>query len=108
MAQPVDLVDWPAPVDVTETHVTFDLDGAVDLELFREAAVGNQVIASELSAQVEDLRDEADALVQAGQAQRRVAELRKEILEEERKQHAWEKAGLYLGIVLLIATAGVP
>ena len=103
VAQPVALGAWPAPVSETLTTVTFDLPGAVALLEFQTASEGNYRVAAALADQVTELHAEADHLVAAGRAQRRVADLLKEVIAEERRHHAWEKAGLYAAIVLLIA-----
>jgi len=105
--QPVALPEWPQPTDFTEGTVTFDLAGAHVLEVWRVAALGNTEIAAAHADQVDDLRDAARSLVEAGKAQRKVAELRREILEEERRAHLWEKTGLWAMLVLVIAGAAV-
>lgn len=105
--QPVALPEWPQPIDFTENTVTFDLDGAHRLESWRVAGTGNTEIAAANADQVDDLRDAARSLIAAGKAQRRVAELRREILEEERRAHLYEKVGLWAMLVLVIAGAAV-
>ena len=104
---PVVLPEWPQPVDFTEQTVTFDLAGANVLEVWRVAALGNTEIAAAHADQIDDLRDAARSLVEAGKAQRKVAELRREILEEERRAHTYEKVGLWALVVLVIAGAAV-
>jgi hypothetical protein len=103
----VELVAWPAPVAETETTVTFDLAGAVALRQFQIASEGNYEIASELSAQVGDLKTERDALIEAGKGQRAVSELRREILEEERRSHMIEKVGYWVAMGLLLVGVAV-
>ncbi len=103
--QPLELVDWPAPIEITESTVTFDIAGAATLELYRLAGEGNTVIAGANADQVDDLRDAARHLIAAGMAQRQVADLRLQILEEERRRHAWEKLTMYGGMLLVIIGA---
>jgi hypothetical protein len=105
--QPTALPDWPQPIDFTEGTVTFDLEGAGRLESWRVIALGNTEIAAAHADQVDDLRDAAGSLVEAGKAQRTVADLRLEILEEERRAHTVEKIGLWAMVVLVIAGAAV-
>ena len=103
-AQPVALVDWPAPSEVTDELVSFDLDGATQLLKFQTIAEGNTGIANAHAAQIVELQKALAGMLEAGKAQRRVSDLRLEILQEERRQHAIEKVGLY---VLMLATLGV-
>ena len=94
--------DWPAPVEVSEEYVTFDLAGAVALESYRVAGHGNTAIADELSRQVEQLQIENQHLVVAGRGQRHVTDILKEQIESERRHHAWEKLTLYVGGLLVV------
>jgi len=82
--------------------VTFDLSGARALEAYRVAGAGNTELAEEHAAQIDDLKDAAATLVETGQAQRRVADLRQEILLEERRHHAIEKISLWAGVLLVV------
>jgi len=87
--------------------VTFDLEGARRLETWRVIGSGNTEIAAAHADQVDDLRDAARSLVEAGQAQRTVAEMRREILEEERRAHAIEKIGYWSAMLLLLVGVAV-
>lgn len=104
---PEPLPDWPQPTDFDEDSVTFDLAGARVLKQWEVIALGNTEIAAAHADQIDDLRDAARSLVEAGKAQRKVAELRREILEEERRAHTYEKIGLWAMLVLVIAGAAV-
>ncbi len=106
-AVPAKLPEWPQETSFTEDEVSFDLSGARALEAYRIAGEGNTELAEEHAAQIDDLKDAAQILVETGKAQRRVAELRKEILEEERRHHAIEKLGYYMGMLLVIAGAAI-
>ena len=103
-AQAEALVDWPAPVSETDQTVTFDLEGATALLKFQTIAEGNTGIAKAHASQIVELQKALAGMLEAGKAQRRVADLRLEILQEERRQHVIEKLGLY---ALMIATLGV-
>lgn len=98
---PERLNDFPLPTEFTEDSVTFDLAGAQELEAYRVAAEANTVIATEHAGQIDDLKEAAEHLVAAGQAQRKVADLRKEILEEERKHWFWEKTAYWAGFLII-------
>ena len=109
-AEPVPLdgiQDWPVPTEITETTITFDIAGASMLEDYRIIGAGNTETAGELSQQVVQLQIEANHLANAGRGQRVISDMRKEILEEERKKHFWEKVGLYAGMLLLLASHAV-
>jgi acyl CoA:acetate/3-ketoacid CoA transferase len=97
-------VDWPAPIGETADTVSFDLDGATALLEFQITAEGNTGIAEAHAAQIVQLQVALAGLLEAGMAQRRVSDLRLEILQEERRQHTIEKVGLY---ALLIAALGI-
>lgn len=103
-AQPIQLVEWPEPAEVTEARVSFDLEGATALLKFQTIAEGNTEIAKAHAAQIVELQKALAGMLEAGRAQRRVSDLRLEILQEERQQHLIEKIGLY---VLMVATLGV-
>ncbi len=81
--------------------VTFDLDGANAISAYIVTSEANTGIAYEHSEQIDDLRVATKALVDAGKAQRRVADLRKEILEEERRHWFWEKTGYWAGFLII-------
>ena len=105
--QPVRLPEWPQEASSTEDEVTFDLSGARALAAYRIAGEGNTELAEEHAAQIDDLRRAAATLVETGQAQRRVADLRLEILEEERRHHFIEKISLYALALLGLGAAAL-
>lgn len=87
--------------------MTFDLSGARALEAYRVVGEGNTELAEEHAAQIDDLKTAAAALVETGQAQRRVADLRLEILQEERRHHFIEKISLYALALLGLGVAAL-
>ncbi len=99
--------DWPAPIDITEETVTFDVEGARMLEVYRVAGGGNTEIAEEHAGKIDDLQTAVKALVDAGKGQRLIADMRLEILEEERRHHFWERLAYYAGMVFVIIGAVV-
>ena len=88
----------------SEDTVTFDLQGATALLKFQTAAEGNTEIAAAHAAQITELQKALAGMLEAGRAQRRISDLRLEILQEERRHNAIEKIGLY---ALMIAALGV-
>jgi len=83
--RPLRLPQFPDPVNLTNDSVTFDLDGANAISGYIIIAEANTDLVREHSEQIDDLRSASKYLVEAGKAQRRVADLRLEILEEERR-----------------------
>ena len=99
--KPLSLPEFPSPVSMTEDTVTFDLDGANAVSAYIVVAEGNTDIGAAHAMQIDDLRIAAKALVEAGKAQRKVADLRQEILEEERRHWMFEKAAYLTGFLLI-------
>jgi hypothetical protein len=104
--QPLPQPDRPLPDEIIgegEDQVwVYDRSGVERLEAYVVTAEGNQQLALEHAGRIDDLQQAVGDLVSAGKGQRRVADLRLEILEEERRHHAWEKLGYYAGMVLVI------
>ena len=98
---PLVLPVWPLPVEFTEDKAVFDLEGVRALEAYRVAAGGNTEIAAAHADQIDDLRTATKALVDAGKAQRKVADLRLEILEEERRHWMFEKISYWAGFLII-------
>lgn len=96
---PLDCSEWPLPVDFTDTSLAFDLDGARLLDAYRACAEANAVIASENAKALDKTNEAVRDLVDAGQAQRRIAEMRAEMLDDERKHHFWQSIGYYVVII---------
>ena len=69
------------------------------IDAMRECAMANYDIASEHIVQIESMRDATRDLVDAGQHQRRIAEMKQEMLNDERKSNFFEKIGLYAVIL---------
>jgi len=59
----------------------------------RVCAMANYDIASEHIVQIESMRDATQNLIEAGQHQRRIAEMFKQMLKEEERTHFWQKIG---------------
>jgi hypothetical protein len=74
------------------------------LDAYKTASEANYGIAEQHAAQIEALQDALEALVEAGVAQRVVADMRQQMLEEERRHNTYEKVGLY-AIILALGVA---
>lgn len=95
------LPEFPSPVSMNEETVTFDLDGANAISAYIVTAEANTGIGNEHAEQIDADRVAIKALVDAGKAQRKVADLRKEILEEERRHWFWEKISYWAGFLIV-------
>lgn len=99
----LDCGSFPMPVLSDEVGITYDLAGVNDLEAYRTCSEANQGIANEHAAQIDQLKVARKALVEAGEAQRNVAEMRQEMLEEERRHHFWQSLGYWVLIIGAVA-----
>ena len=104
---PQDCGEFPLPdvVDATSNSITYDVDGTRKLDLYRECAAVNQAVAVERTDEVNQHRIAEAALVDAGKHQRAIAEMRREMLEEERRARAWNNVTYWVLIGLLGAAA---
>lgn len=97
---PLDCGKWPLPSEVTTTgDVVYDNAGLNDLDDYRTCAEANHGIVGEHAAQIGQLKVARKALVEAGQAQRNIATMRAEMLEEERRHNFWTNIGQWILIV---------
>ena len=105
--RPVALPDWPSPIHYDADTVTFDLEGAKRLERFRVVSVGNYDMAEASADEVDALNDAAGHLIEAGKAQRALTDLQRQIVEEERRRHFFEKITYWAGFAIIIAAASL-
>ena len=96
---PIDCGKFPRPTRVGRGDVTYDNAGVNRLEAYRVCSEANEAIAGEHAAQVNELKRSRAALVSAGQAQRNIAEMRQEMLDDERRHHAVMSVGYWVVIL---------
>lgn len=96
---PSEAIETPLPCDELPAPIALDDIGKGRIEAMRECAMANYDIASEHIIQIEEMREAAINLIDAGQHQRRIAEMKQEMLEDERKRNFFEKIGLYAVII---------
>ncbi len=89
---------FPAPITATDAEITYDLAGVNALEAYRVCAEANEGNVDEHAAQIKQLKITRKGLTEAGQAQRNIADMRAEMLEDERKHHFWQSLG-YWGVI---------
>lgn len=95
---------FPAPSWATEAQIVYDEAGVNALEAYRVCSEANEANVDEHAAQIGQLKISRKALVEAGQAQRNIASMKQEMLNDERKHHFWQSLGywaLILGAVVL-------
>lgn len=102
-AQPLDCV-WPAPNDVIGDSVVFDNAGVNDLDDYKQCSEDNAAIVTEHAAQIAELKVARKALVESGQSQRNIAEMRAEMLEDERRHNFYTSIGYWVVIIGLVAS----
>ena len=98
---PLDCGKFPFPYTFTDTEVTYDKSGTNDLNDYRICSEANQAIASEHALQIDQLKISRKGLTEAGQAQRRIADMKQTMLEDERQHNFWTNMGLYVVILAL-------
>jgi len=99
ITQPIELGKFPQPSQSNSKRAVYGIEGVNALEVYRLAAEGNTVVAAAHAEQIEALRKGIEGLVEAGKAQRRIADIRQEILEEERRHWMFEKVGYWFAII---------
>lgn len=80
-----------------------DAIGKGRIAAMRECAMANYDIASEHVIQIKEMRIATGHLVEAGQAQRRIAEMKQQMLDDERRHHFWQSLGYWVLIAGAIA-----
>jgi len=96
---PLDCGTFPLPTESYPTHVVYDKASLNDLNVYRQCSEANEGIAGEHAKQVDQLKIVRKNLTEAGRAQRNIADMKQEMLDDERKRNFLEKIGLYVVIV---------
>jgi len=95
---PLDCGSFPVATSSTQTDATYDIAGLNDLNDYRKCSEANEGIAGEHAKQVDQLKIVRKNLTEAGRAQRNIADMKQEMLDDERKRNFFEKIGLYVVI----------
>jgi len=77
----------------------YDKAGLNDLNAYRQCSEANEGIAGEHALQIGQLKIARKGLVEAGLAQRHIADMREEMLKDERQHHFFQSIGLYAVII---------
>lgn len=99
IAYPIVLPDFPDPISSTKTTATYSRDSIEDMVLYVTAADANTKAATANAEQIEDLREGAESLVEAGKSQRQIADMKQTMLDNERKHNFFTNIGLYVVII---------
>jgi hypothetical protein len=67
----------------------------------RDCAEANYAIASEHVTQIDNMRESVQHLADAGQAQYRIAQMKQEMLDDERKHNFYTSIGYWVVIIAL-------
>lgn len=94
--EPLDCV-MPLPDRVEGQSIVYD--SAVPLEEYRVCSEANQQIAGEHVETIDQLQIANAGLIEAGKAQHNIAAMKQEMLEDERRHHAWQTVGFILMII---------
>lgn len=102
----LDCGTFPYPSDLRDTTGDGKIDTAVydevgvnELEAYRICAEANEANVDEHALQIMQLKVARRALVDAGKAQRNIANMRAEMLEDERRHNFWQSIGYWVAIL---------
>jgi len=98
-AIPLDCGSFPLPDEVVGNSIVYSLEGTQRLEQYRVCSEANLAIAAEHAAQIGDLKDSRAALTSAGAHQRNIADMRLEMLEDERRHNLWSSVAYWVAII---------
>ncbi len=99
----LDCGPFPLPTRATAVEIVYDEAGVNALEVYRVCSEANQDNVDEHAAQIMQLKVARNALVDAGKAQRNIADMRAEMLEDERRHHFLQSVGYFVLIIGAIA-----
>ncbi len=99
----IDCGRFPMPITASAAEIIYDEDGVNALEAYRVCSEANEAIVGEHAAQIGQLKIARKALVEAGQSQRNIAEMRQTMLADERRHHLFQSAGYWVLILGAVA-----
>jgi hypothetical protein len=101
---PVDCGSFPLPSEQIGDSIVYDNAGLNDLDDYRLCSEDNAAIVTEHAAQIGQLKIARRDLTEAGQSQRNIAEMRAEMLRDER-QHALYTSIAYWVVIIALGAA---
>lgn len=100
-AQALECGPMPRPTEVVGESILYDNAGVNALESFRQCAEDNAEIVNLHADQIAELKTARNALVEAGLSQRHIADMREQMLEDERKHNFYTSIGYWVIILAL-------
>ena len=94
---------FPQPSGATGAEIRYDKAGVNALDAYRLCSETNEANVVEHAAQIGQLKIARKGLTEAGQAQRRIANMKQQMLEDERRHHLWQSLGYWVLIVGAVA-----
>lgn len=104
-ATPLDCGSFPLPTETIKdnndniTHGVYDQPSMNDLNDYRKCSEANEGIATEHVLHIGQLKLARKGLTEAGRAQRNIADMREQMLKDERQHHFFQSIGLYAVII---------
>lgn len=95
----IDCGSFPLPSEVIGESIVYDQAAVNDLEAYRACTEDNAALVDLHADQIGQLKIARAALVDAGKAQRNIAVMRLEMLEDERRHNAWKSLGYWIAII---------
>jgi len=95
-AKSLDCGPFPLPSGATNDEIRYDEAGVNALDSYRLCSETNEANVDEHAAQIGQLKIVRKGLTEAGQAQRRIADMKQQMLEDERRHHFWQSLGYWV------------
>lgn len=103
IAQLQSVPEMPSAASQTEETATFDLEGLLQLDRLRKASESNKTVGDLNAAALQARNDEVNALIECVRHQNVWMEVREDMLEQERNDHAidnlWHRGLIVLGAI---------
>ena len=95
----LDCGKFPLPDEVVGEDIVYSNAGANRLDAYRVCSEANEAIVNEHVQQIAELKVVRKELTGAGRAQQGIADMRLEMLEDERQHNFWSTIGYWVVII---------
>lgn len=106
VGHPIAVPGMPTEQSATDTTVTFDLEGLLQLDRVYKAGLANKKIAEENALAIEARNEEVTQLIECARYSKIWMEVREDMLEQERKDHwvdnMWHRGLIALGVIAAV------
>ena len=103
-ATSIDCGSFPLPSGADDVGATYDKSGMNDLNDYRKCSEDNASIVDEHAKQIGELKVVRRSLSEAGQAQRNIATMKQEMLDDERRHNLWSSIRYWVVIIAMGAS----